>query len=179
MLSPELLEAVEEHLTESMPGAMASKASKLLQQTVQLPLFNIGQAYALTVQYGYVLRRADARWQLERMAGKALSSFSSYMKSFGPGAFQDAMISVEAHVAAKLQVEALFGDLRDLRSALLNALQKRKANREATSQALQDAVNSGEVAGIFIRVSDVRRLLLEAAVFGTLLWQAEAKAGMK
>lgn len=136
-----------------------------------------GQAYALTVQYGYVtasvllkrcsqvLRRADARLQLERNLGGS-ETLSSYMKSFGPGAFQDAMISVEAHIAAKIQVEALFGDLKSLRSDLLSALQKRKAtSREATSQALQDAVNSGEVAGIFIRVSDVRRHLKDDCLY--------------
>eukprot|EP00435_Cladocopium_sp_Y103_P040117 s199_g10.t2 len=85
--------------------------------------------------------------------------------------WQDAMVSVEAHIASKMQVDAVFGDLQVLRGHLVNALAKRKPSRSGTSAAVQDAV-----AAIYILVADVRRLLLEAAAFGTLLWQAEDKA---
>ncbi|CAK9070183.1 Protein disulfide isomerase-like 2-1, partial [Durusdinium trenchii] len=125
---------------------------------VQLPLFNLGQAYALTIQYGYVLKRAENRLQLERtLQDTPGASLKNYIKNIGPGMFQDAMISVEAHVASKMQVEAVFGNLKVLRGHLANALAKRKPSREGTGQALQDAVNCGEVAGVYIFVSDVRR----------------------
>jgi len=177
--SNEVLEAVEEHMAQSMPGGMAAASSSVLQQMVQLPFFNIGQAYALTVQYGYVLKRAESRLQLERslQPDRAGSKpLGSYIKAIGPGIFQDAMLSVEAHIASKMQVDAVFGDLQVLRGHLVNALAKRKPSRSGTSAAVQDAVNSGEVAAIYILVADVRRLLLEAAAFGAFLWQAEDKA---
>jgi len=41
---------------------------------------------------------------------------------------------------------------------------------------LQEAVSAGEVASLLLGASDVRRLLLEAAAFGALLWEAESKA---
>eukprot|EP00434_Breviolum_minutum_P041148 symbB.v1.2.036601.t1/scaffold5201.1/size46531/3 len=126
-----------------------------------------------------VLKRAESRLQLERSlqpdrAGS--KSLGSYIKAIGPGIFQDAMLSVEAHIASKMQVDAVFGDLQVLRGHLANALAKRKPSRSGTSAAVQDAVNSGEVAAIYILVADVRRLLLEAAAFGAFLWQAEDKA---
>lgn len=176
--SEEVLAAVEEHMAQSMPGGMAAASLSVLQRMVQLPFFNIGQAYALTVQYGYVLKRAESRLQLERslLPDGGVKSLSSYIKGIGPGIFQDAMVSVEAHIASKMQVDAVFGDLQVLRGHLVNALAKRKPSRSGTNAAVQDAVNSGEVAAIYILVADVRRLLLEAAAFGTLLWQAEDKA---
>jgi len=81
--SEDVLGAVEDHLTQSMPGGMAAKNSAALQQTVLLPQFNLGQAYAMTIQYGYVLRRAQSRLQLERSlhpSREGLDSLRSYLK---------------------------------------------------------------------------------------------------
>ncbi|CAE7732806.1 PDIL2-1 [Symbiodinium sp. CCMP2456] len=39
--------------------------------------------------------------------------------------FQDAMVSVEAHVAAKLQVEGVFGDLQMLKGQLMKSIESR------------------------------------------------------
>lgn len=177
--SEEVLGAVEDHLTQSMPGGMAAKNSAALQQTVLLPQFNLGQAYAMTIQYGYVLRRAQSRLQLERSlhpSAEGLDSLRSYLKRIGPGMFQDAMVSVEAHVAAKLQVEGVFGDLQMLKGQLMKSIESRRSSGRDTGAMLQEAVSAGEVASLLLGASDVRRLLLEAAAFGALLWEAESKA---
>eukprot|EP00439_Symbiodinium_sp_Y106_P011036 s6335_g1.t1 len=177
--SEDVLGAVEDHLTQSMPGGMAAKNSAALQQTVLLPQFNLGQAYAMTIQYGYVLRRAQSRLQLERSlhpSREGLDSLRSYLKRIGPGMFQDAMVSVEAHVAAKLQVEGVFGDLQMLKGQLMKSIESRRSSGRDTGAMLQEAVSAGEVASLLLGASDVRRLLLEAAAFGALLWEAESKA---
>jgi len=185
--SPLALAAVEEHLVRSLASTPVRPGSVL-----QVLLFNIGQAYAMSLLFGHVLRRAEERWSLERQmdgecgamgtegAGRALQRYIT--EKIGPGTFQDMMTSREAHLAADMQVRALFGDLRSLRLELVQHLgiesQRHvgQHERRRVSEKLEEAVERGEVAVLRLDSRELRRLLLEAVAFGSLLRAAEVQA---
>lgn len=172
------LQAVEEHVSKSFatPPGMPS------HQLLQVPLFTIGPAYCMSVLFGYVLRRAEQHYQLEQMLsgtgdradegdsanapGGALLQYIE--RSIGPGTgFQTMMLSWEAQAAAALQVEALFGDIHELkRVAFANYEPGRKFD-------LQGAVQRGEIPSLQLTTMDLRRLMLEAVAFGVRLNDVE------
>lgn len=175
---PEVLAAIEEHVARTIPSA-TSWTSEL----VQLPLFSAGQVYAMSLLYGYVLERALARLQLERQLGLLVDqqtgdghSLTTYLDSIGPGPFQDMMVSLEAHVAAELQVSALFGDLLQLKGDLRDKVSSRAISKSNVKAALEEVVASGEVKSLQLTFQEFRRLLLEALAFGSLLRLAEVQA---
>lgn len=119
---------------------------------LQLSLFQVAQVYAGSALYGYALRRADLRYQLERAlrssssasasasraGGRAsdprpapaeeracdLSSLAAYVGGLGPEEANDvaAVASWEAEEVLERHVGAIFGDMRKLQSELLEAL---------------------------------------------------------
>eukprot|EP00435_Cladocopium_sp_Y103_P033375 s60_g8.t1 len=154
--SEEVLAAVEEHMAQSMPGGMAAASSSVLQQMVQLPFFNIGQAYALTVQYGYVLKRAESRLQLERglQPDGGVKSLSSYIKGIGPGIFQDTSRAAaqSGNVSYCEQIEAFSEEARSERlqaeAERLTSLQKRgKGHEVAVASGSLRSLGFGLVSG--------------------------------
>lgn len=192
--SPEALAAILEHLRRSFPGTTPGlsddQGDGSSANLVRLALFNLGQSYATSILYGYVLLRAETRLKLERsLQPKAFTgsgrSLEDYIESIGTGNFQDTMLTLEAHLAAELQVCAVFGDLQQLKEQLREKLSSRLeksrpqgdgAGREQVRSALQDAIGSGEVASLEITGADLRRMLAEAVAFGSLLRKAEVQA---
>jgi len=166
---------------------------------VQIALFQAGQVYAMSALFGYYVRRVDARFQLEKLAGsfgsfgdeasddkgtaafaedkEAAESLKDYVTNFGPEELQQmtAIASVEAQMAMESQVTALFGDLRVLKETLLEAVGMVISNEEATEK-LQKAIEEQKVESIRITTDDLRRLVLEAVAFGALLYDAEKQA---
>lgn len=179
--SPLVVEAVKEHIT-------ASIVTDGSRGPVRLPLFSIGQAYAMSVLFGYVLHRAEERFNLEILlensctklleeAGGPGRALQQYIEEFiGPGTFQDTMATQESQIAATIQVNSLFGDLRQLRTGILTAVNLEQAgppNKEWLQQRLGDAMKEGSVAYLQMSIGDVHRLLLEAVAFGAFLHGAE------
>jgi len=193
--SKDALELVREHLYRiiGQQGSMSFMGSMAI---VQIALFQAGQVYAMSSLFGYYLRRVDARFQLEKLAGtfgawgdeapsetespfasedtSSQQSLKDYVSAFGPEEVQrmTTVASTEAQKAMESQVFALFGDLPALREKLVKALGEVNSNEEV-SQKLEQAVKSGEVESLRITSEDLRRLVLEAVAFGALLNDAE------
>lgn len=195
--SKDALDLVREHLYRII-GQQGSTAFMGSMAIVQIALFQAGQVYAMSSLFGYYLRRVDARFQLEKLAGtfgawgdeapsevaspfaeedqSSQQSLKDYVSTFGPEELQrmTTVASAEAHMAMESQVFALFGDLRVLKEKLVNALGPVSSNEEV-SQKLEQAVQNGEVESLRITSEDLRRLVLEAVAFGALLNDAETQ----
>lgn len=192
--SKDALELVKEHLFRIIGQQSAGSLMGGLA-VVQIALFQAGQVYAMSALFGYYLRRVDARFQLEKLAGTfgawgdeaadndpepfagndgELQSLKDYISKFGPQEVQSmtSVASVEAQMAMEAQVTALFGDLRVLKEKLVNALGMVSSNEEATRK-LEQAIQRNEVASLRITSDDLRRLVLEAVAYGALLIDQE------
>jgi hypothetical protein len=192
--SKDALELVREHLFRII-GQQGSTSFMGGLAVVQIALFQAGQVYAMSALFGYYLRRVDARYQLEKLAGnfgawgeeapeeqknpfaedkEGADSLKGYISSFGPEEVQrmTTIASVEAQMAMESQVNALFGDLRVLKEKLVNALGMVSSNEEAT-QKLEQAIQNNEVESLRITSDDLRRLVLEAVAYGALLNDSE------
>jgi len=192
--SKDALELVREHLFRII-GQQGSTSFMGGMAVVQIALFQAGQVYAMSSLFGYYLRRVDARFQLEKLAGNfgawgdetpadaenpfaadenSAKSLKDYISNFGPQEVQrmTMIASVEAQMAMESQVTALFGDLRVLKEKLVNALGVVSSNEEAT-QKLEQAIQRNEVESLRIKSDDLRRLVLEAVAYGALLNDAE------
>merc|ERR1712113_1239270 len=101
-------------------------------------------------------------------------SLQDYIKSFGPEEVQrmTTIASVEAQMAMESQVTALFGDMRVLKGKLVDALGIVGSNEEAT-QKLEQAIQRRDVESLRITSDDLRRLVLEAAAYGAMLYDSE------
>jgi len=197
MYSKGALELVKEHLVRIIGQQSAGSIMGGLA-VVQISLFQAGQVYAMSALFGYYLRRVDARFQLEKLAGTfgawgdegggddpepfagndgELQSLKDYISKFGPQEVQSmtSIASVEAQMAMETQVTALFGDLRVLKEKLVSALGMVSSNEEATRK-LEQAIQSNEVASLRITSDDLRRLVLEAVAYGALLIDMEKQA---
>eukprot|EP00929_Paragymnodinium_shiwhaense_P001382 TRINITY_DN101610_c0_g1_i1.p1 TRINITY_DN101610_c0_g1~~TRINITY_DN101610_c0_g1_i1.p1 ORF type:complete len:432 (-),score=103.89 TRINITY_DN101610_c0_g1_i1:129-1424(-) len=192
--SQEAVELVKEHLFGIL-GAQGNPFGPAA--VVQIALFQCGQVYAMSALFGYYVRRVDARFQLEKLAGafgawgdenaepkavelgdEAVSqSLRDYVTTFGPEELQRmrSIATVEAQMAMETQVSSLFGDLRVLKNKLLEAVGMVMSNEEAT-QKLQKAIEEKKVESVRITTDDLRRLVLEAVAFGALLYESEKEA---
>lgn len=193
--SKDALDLVREHLFRII-GQQGSTSFMGGMAVVQIALFQAGQVYAMSSLFGYYLRRVDARYQLEKLAGSfgafgdeasgpessvfgdqdegSMSSLKDYVSQFGPAEVQrmTTIASVEAQMAMEQQVTALFGDLRTLKEKLVGALGQVSSNEEATMK-LEEAIQRGEVESLRITSDDLRRLVLEAVAYGALLNDSE------
>jgi len=192
--SADALELVRDHLFRII--GQQGTASFMGPAVVQIALFQAGQVYAMSSLFGYYLRRVDARYQLEKLAGNfgawgdetpsdaaedpfagddgAAQSLKDYIAGFGPEEVQrmTTIASVEAQKAMESQVIALFGDLRVLKEKLVEALGVVSSNEEA-NEKLQRAIREKEVESLRITSDDLRRMVLEAVAYGALLNDAE------
>lgn len=194
--SKDALELVRDHLFRII-GQQGSPSFMGGMAIVQIALFQAGQVYAMSAMFGYYLRRVDARFQLEKLAGNfgawgdktpvdvdaknpyaqdkdAANSLKGYISSFGPGEVQRmwSITSVEAQMTMESQVTALFGDLRILKEKLVNALGAVSSPEEATKK-LEQAIQKEEVESLRFTSDDLRRLVLEAVAYGALLNDSE------
>jgi len=191
--SQEAVALVKEHLF----GIIAQGNPFGPTSVVQIALFQCGQVYAMSSLFGYYVRRVDARFQLEKLAGafgawgdessepKAVKlsdetvaqSLREYVTTFGPEELNRmrSIATVEAQMAMETQVSSLFGDLRVLKNKLLEAVGMVMSQEEATEK-LQKAIEEKKVESIRITTDDLRRLVLEAVAFGALLYESEKDA---
>eukprot|EP00931_Biecheleriopsis_adriatica_P048861 TRINITY_DN28233_c0_g1_i1.p1 TRINITY_DN28233_c0_g1~~TRINITY_DN28233_c0_g1_i1.p1 ORF type:complete len:433 (-),score=107.12 TRINITY_DN28233_c0_g1_i1:52-1320(-) len=192
--SKDALELVRDHLFRII-GQQGNPSFMGGMGVVQIALFQAGQVYAMSAMFGYYLRRVDARYQLEKLAGNfgawgdkapettgnpfsedqgAADSLKAYISTFGPDEVQSmwAVTSAEAQMAMESQVTALFGDLRALKEKLVKALGMVSSPEEATMK-LEQAIKKNEVESLKITSDDLRRLVLEAVAYGSLLNDSE------
>ncbi|CAK0857164.1 unnamed protein product [Prorocentrum cordatum] len=192
--SADALELVREHLFHII-GQRGSTTFATGTAVVQISLFQAGQVYGMSALFGYYLRRVDARYQLEKLAGnfgawgeaapeegespfagdkEGFDSLQGYINQFGPEEVQrmTTIASVEAQMAMESQVAALFGDLRTLKEKLMQVLGMVRSNEEATRK-LEEAIQNNEVQSLRITSDDLRRLVLEAVAYGSLLNDSE------
>lgn len=197
--SADALALVREHLFRII-GQEGDAAFMGGLAVVQIALFQVGQVYAMSALFGYYLRRADSRYQLEKLAGGFgeqasslesatrdlfsqdagdVKSLKDYISNFGPEEVQrvSSIASVEAQMAMELQVTALYGDLRILKEKLVEALGMSRSPEEATRK-LEQAIQNEEVESLRIKSDDLRRLVLEAVAFGALLNDSERQVDM-
>lgn len=149
---------VREHLFRIL-GLQAGPSAIMPGLTImQMAVFQAGQVYAMSALFGYYLRRVDARYQLERLAGSlnafggatsdlednardalASPSLKDYIAAFSPDLAQEitTVASVEAQQAMERQVSALFGDLRALRHQLLASVGEVRSGEEAQARLQQ------------------------------------------
>lgn len=147
---------------------------------VQMPMVAAGQLYATTALFGHFLRRADAKFRLERSMGMLAAgangksqSLEEYVQSYAPEQLTSMGLisSVEAQEALELHVTGIFGDLLRLRDDFIAAagvgdILESRADLEGR---LQKAIDSGKVPVLRFGVGDLRRMLLEAVAFGAFL----------
>mmetsp|Transcript_34738 Transcript_34738/g.92756 ORF Transcript_34738/g.92756 Transcript_34738/m.92756 type:complete len:410 (-) Transcript_34738:118-1347(-) len=174
------LEIVRDHLLRIIGQSEAMSDSAILA----MPLFQAGQVYLLSLSFGYYLRRAEARFQLDKLAGgvwdesadefSGTTSLKEYISAFGPQDVQSlwSVSSLEAQMAMKEQISSLFGDLAALKVKLMTALGEVNTPEEAATK-LETLITNKEVEYIRITTHDLRRLVLEAVAFGSLLNDAE------
>jgi len=200
--SKDALELVREHLFSIVGQDGVTTATPLMGGlVVQIALIQASQVYAMSSLFGYYLRRMDARYQLESLAGSfgawgggvpsassrksfgpilagqesgAENSLKDYINSFGPEQMlrMTSIASVEAQAAMERQVAALFGDLRLLKRQLRETLGTIGSPNEAIAK-LQLAIQSGQVESVHMTSDDIRRIVLEAVAFGALLNDSE------
>lgn len=137
---------------------------------LQVSTFQVGQVYVISALFGYYLRRADSRFQLDKLAGSVKeepNALARYAADFGidQAWCSAAIASREAEETLEAQVAMLFGDFTQL--------QKEAGLRSR----LEDAVATGQVASLRVTIDGLRRLALEGCAFGHLLGEAEADLG--
>lgn len=186
--SQDALEIVKDHLM----SILGSHANPMLGTSIiRMSLFQAGQAYLVSSMMGYYVSRVDARYQLGKMVGSLgslgeegselneadVKTLKDYMENFGPQELQKmtSIASTEASAALEIHVSALFGDLRALKEKLLEAVGMVLSQEEA-NQKLQEAIENNEVESMKLSSDDLRRLVLEALAFGSLLYDAERQA---
>eukprot|EP00929_Paragymnodinium_shiwhaense_P050233 TRINITY_DN25304_c0_g1_i1.p1 TRINITY_DN25304_c0_g1~~TRINITY_DN25304_c0_g1_i1.p1 ORF type:complete len:446 (-),score=75.98 TRINITY_DN25304_c0_g1_i1:211-1548(-) len=168
--SPAALKAVEEHVAKSFNFEMVPR-----EQVLQIPLVTVGQAYAMSSLFGYVLRRAERRYRLEQaMGGGSEKSLQDYLSSYGPGKWQDKVNTVEAQLLSESQVQALFGDLPALKQQVADVLRAANPTDDrAVQEEYRQAVTRGDIPSVSFYPADFRHLLLEACAFGAITNEVE------
>jgi len=160
---------------------------------LRVALLQVAYLYGMSSLFGYGLRGADLRFQLERrlagafdvpsdlatsLPGASSRSLREYIAGFGPDeALQATAInSLEAEAVLHKRVSGLFGDLRHLERGLIKVLGPALSlGGEGAAARLCEAIQNGEVTSVSLTVSDMRRLALEGAAFGFLVRDAEAQ----
>lgn len=211
--SMEALELVRDHLF-NIVGVEARKMGPEAP-ALRIAMYQAGQVYAMSALFGYYLRKADVRYQLDKIVSlheveedepdepeigetrkrhrrpvprwmelswqkgdsRVDTSLKEYIQSFGPEELRQirSLASAEAQAVMELQISALFGNLRVLKSKLLKAIEGAENDEEAT-ELLEQGLVSGRVESISISYDNLRRLILEAVAFGSVLFDAEREA---
>lgn len=197
--SMEALELVRDHLF-NIVGVEARKMGPEAP-ALRIAMYQAGQVYAMSALFGYYLRKADVRYQLDKIVSlheveedepdepeigetrkrhrrpvprwmelswqkgdsRVDTSLKEYIQSFGPEELRQirSLASAEAQAVMELQISALFGNLRVLKSKLLKATEGAENDEEATER-LEQGLVSGRVESISISYDNLRRLILEA-----------------
>jgi hypothetical protein len=191
--SGDAMELVREHLSRIIEQSSGQNAASDLfmdgKAILSMPLFEASQVYVISCLFGYSLRNADQRFQLEKLAGSmgaghgantleedknSAQSLMKYISLFGPEDMQRilSISSVQARSVMELQVGALFGNLSVLKAKFAKALEEIFSS-EQSHKSLMQAFKDNEVESISMTHDDLTRLVLEAVAFGSLLNDAE------
>lgn len=201
------VELVKEHLFRLISQNIGPAPLMGRVVVLKMPLFEAGQIYAMSCLFGYSLRNADQRLQLEKLAGNfgtwdepvasegishladdkpirlknesGTESLKKYLSTFGPEEVQR-MLSIstmEARKVMELQISALFGDLRAMKEQFMNILGQVSSPEEAQMRMVQ-AIENDEVESIKFTSQDLTRLVLEAVAYGSLLKDAEKQVNI-
>lgn len=190
--SVDALELVKEHLfkaviSQGKPGEPIEINSAVYgMQLAQVGLFTCAQIYAMSVLFGYFLRRMERRFSLEKMmSSMSLPEFGEseskrtlkdYIKSFDPTQLQqEGVLTREAQLATEAQVAALFGDLKKLQAQLVDFVGPPDPlmSSDDVTKKIENAIQMGHIPSVKISMADLRRLVLEAVAFGALLKDSE------
>ncbi|CAE7445395.1 unnamed protein product [Symbiodinium sp. CCMP2592] len=208
--SMEALEMVRDHLFKIIDVQAPDRGANA--PALRISLYQASQVYAMSALFGYFLRQADIRYQLDKLVSLGSKdvppeasqhegrkkhrrpvprwmelqwvqsetqsdvSLKDYIERFGPAELRQirTVASAEARYTLEIQIGALFGNLRDLKSRLMKAIEGARNDEEAT-ELLQEAVMSGKIQSISVSYDSLRRLILEAVSFGSALFDAETE----
>ncbi|CAE7464694.1 unnamed protein product [Symbiodinium natans] len=211
--SMEALEMVRDHLFKIVDVQAQPQGPNA--PTLRIALYQASQVYAMSALFGYFLRQADIRYQLDKLVSlgskevppeedqpegrrgrkkhrrpvprwmelqwvqsgtQSEVSLKDYIERFGPAELRQirTVASAEARYTLEIQIGALFGNLRELKSRLMKAVEGARNDEEATER-LQKAVMSGKIQSISVSYDSLRRLILEAVSFGSALFDAETE----
>eukprot|EP00439_Symbiodinium_sp_Y106_P060597 s209_g8.t10 len=180
------LEMVRDHLFKIIDVQAPDRGANA--PALRISLYQASQVYAMSALFGYFLRQADIRYQLDKLVSLGSKdappepsqhegrkkhrrpvprwmelqwvqsetqsdvSLKDYIERFGPAELRQirspgTVASAEARYTLEIQIGALFGNLRDLKSRLMKAIEGARNDEEAT-ELLQEAVMSGKIQSI-------------------------------
>lgn len=194
--SSDTLEMIRSHLSLTL----GDRVDGPLMSIVQNSKVNIGKLYAASIMYGYFLKRADQRFQLERRM-KILpqrandDSNQGRIDNLKPNPFWDMASLVQIHPNGEEEEASGFGEEVGLRRYIMQldpeTLQRYATIRskevisviEKQTQALfgrpdikisdDGSVNISNDETIAISSNGLKMLILESVAFGSFLWDAE------
>lgn len=154
---------------------------------LKVSLFQVGQMYSISALFGYALRRAHQRYELEQLASSqamgAPRSLAEYVAAFTDEAMDrvTGVASWEAEAALERQLALLFGNVAALREEVERALAptlKARGNPRApeAEERMRKAVLQDEVASLRLSIRNLRQLAFEGCAFGNFLSEAETRA---
>jgi hypothetical protein len=194
--SPDAFEMIQNHLNLIMGEKMAVPPDTV----VEISNLNLGKLYAASMMYGYFLKRVDERFQLEKTMKTLPPSPKQQIiveNNLQPNPFWDMESLVQITPdGEEISLDDEESNLNKLRSyvSLLDAdtLQRYATirSKEAVSliekqtqamfgrpdiKVLDDGtVNAKDGKVITITFTELTHLVLEAAAFGSFLWEAES-----
>lgn len=194
--SSDTLEMIRSHLSLTLGDRVDGPLTSIIQNSK----VNIGKLYAASIMYGYFLKRADQRFQLERTM-KILprrandDSNQGRIDNLKPNPFWDMASLVQIHPNGEEEDASGFGEEVGLRRYIMQldpeTLQRYATIRsrevisviERQTQALfgrpdikisdDGSVNISNDETIAISSTGLKMLILESVAFGSFLWDAE------
>lgn len=83
------------------------------------------------------------------------------------------VVSLEGAAVIEHQVNALFGDIKELQAQMQRAVGEDASSMDDVMQRIQSAVAAGSVDSLTMTVGTQRRAVLEAVAFGAFLRDVE------
>jgi hypothetical protein len=194
--SPDAFEMIQNHLNLIMGEKMAVPPDTV----VEISNLNLGKLYAASMMYGYFLKRVDERFQLEKTMKTLPPSPKQQIiveNNLQPNPFWDMESLVQITPdGEEISLDDEESNLNKLRSYVwrldADTLQRYATirSKEAVSliekqtqamfgrpdiKVLDDGtVNAKDGKVITITFTELTHLVLEAAAFGSFLWEAES-----
>ncbi|TVU15906.1 hypothetical protein EJB05_39449, partial [Eragrostis curvula] len=193
--SPDAFEMIQNHLNL----IMGEKKAVPLDTIVEISNLNLGKLYAASIMYGYFLKRVDERFQLEKTMKTLPPNPKQQIvfENLQPNPFWDmeslVQIAPDGEEISLDDKESNPNKLRSYVSRLdADTLQRYATIRskeavsliEKQTQALfgrpdikvldDGTVNAKDGKTITITFTELTHLVLEAAAFGSFLWEAES-----
>lgn len=198
--SPDALEMIQNHLNL----IMGEKVAAPLDTVVEISNLNLGKLYAASIMYGYFLKRVDERFQLEKNM-KTLPPNPKQqivLENLKPNPFWDMESLVQItpdgeeidlddeesnpnklrSYVSRLDADTLqrYATIRSKEAVSLIEKQTQALFGRPDIKVLDDgSVNAKDGQMITITFIELTHLVLEAAAFGSFLWEAESHVESK